>query len=1567
MPATGLPDVKQKIGVDSTEAVEGYKDGAEGARDYATEAAAVYRVNEDLKKSFGQLGNDLQVTKKYWAENMNSAVEYGLRVGKLIEGQQKLAQVSQEQAQAFRKAAEEQVWAAGEAIEAHRLVVAAQAQAQQQYNNQMIQSANEHIAAQKALAAEIEKTGHAFETSVTMKAPGIVRSINTIQSQAESLNKTLETVQTQITKIATAKGDKNIAAVFEGDPGAGIRRDTGRTSLDAIAPNLASALRAHDESNRFSSVIPGLIAGGGMAALMSLLGSPGMVGAIANGARNVGGAVAGAAGGAGGFIRGTVGSGAGSFDMGRAAVESAAVGTFVKRWYPVAHWAMMLGNELLATAGPAVVAAGMGALVGMQGAEQVIPRGKAIFNTAESLGGSLGITAGQAAGLKNSPLQTAQNLATGGAFEITGAGINMMRAGAGNAFVQLGTNTVAMFSRFTATMTQEFQHGLGTQLGNIVSSGSGYLQQFGDVLGNLGHVFLNTAPNLPGVGGDLLSTLQGATSGLSKLTRWAGAALGPALAFEGGARYGPTLVGGAARGLSRLSGGALGTVARTATAADVTAGLAVAEGDAIAGAGLAGAMGGMGAVGIGALAAGAFTLSKAITWKDKAQLAADTTMQNINQMGFAQSTPSIIAAMKTAASVPDTGAGGLTAGDRYQQGSRNALKALVHLKPGDFFSGVTEAISGFGGSFAQAVGLGGGTPSNFQVAQQALQNLSNTMVNSLGAGQQVATRWKGLTGSSLDMGKAFDVATMAQLQLGSSFEKNGKLTGQAKTMIDNLQAGYQAMNFTGVHGSGMFGAAVGAQTAMAGLQHSQVGAVNQSYDQLMQLVTGGAAGSSGFFSTLGGSPVTSRRGGTRLQAPPAFKAMAQALTSFTSASGAGAWNTMTNAQNGLIPQLGNQTDWLRSMQTMGALSPGQTTQMAAFQMQQLLPMMRKSPAGLAMLSTIGQEFSGPAYQSGLSQEQNFKNIAGWTNKFAANAKTYNENMNKGTVAASNIPRDAQQFVQQIGSGIVGGLAQGITVHGADLQNRFMDSMIGSGGKSMNAGALRNYATFLANSGVPKAAGMDMTQQVARLSGAGSNAGIQAAIKTAVSGAYATVKVNADVSQAKSAIANLAHVASQPKVTVQAVTSAAQAAINSIRGKDIPVSVRAQGISAVAAAISAIHGKTVTITINTINRIMTQLIGATTLPGGVASSTLVGGPAGMRLRAGAQSGMKIPGYGGGDIFPAMLEPGELVVPKHLVGSVAPILAGRIPGFSAGGGMGVMGFENMLSQAFHGEAVQDTMMQIIDGIFGREIQKFPRGMQFAPNISITNPAGGPRGGTPVRDPLTGGLSNPLVRPGSPHGTALGLQFSVEILKGLTEGIKNAKGAAKTAASAMMNHIAQEMQYAKSTASNLTQGLNFGGMDTTQGPVQTQMKSYADSLKTFSGDIKSMTKGGLNKDLLKQMIAAGPVQGDALAQSISSGPGGIKAVNQLYSQIQKMSKGIGAQAAGSIFGGTLAPNLKSGTFVNNNVSISISMGGGSGDLGDLSSKQLNQLVAKIQAALLKQAKRNRKTGIALPQKTA
>ena len=1317
--------------------------------------------------------------------------------------------------------------------------------------------------------------------------------------------------------------------------------------------------------------------------------------AFAGGVFGGGGGGGGDGGGGGGFFGGLASGGA--FDMGRAASESLRVGNFIKQWYGVAHWVMMLSNELLATVGPATVAAGMAGLVGMQGMEQLVPRSKAIFATAESLGPSLGITAGQAFGLKNAPLQTAQDLATGASFGLTGAVVNSLRAGAGNAFVQLGSNTVAMFSRFAATMTQEFQNGLGKQLGNIVSGGTGYLQQLGDVLGNIGHVFLNVAPNLPGVGGDILSTLQGATSGLAAFTGWAGPLLGPGLAFEAGARYGPTLVGGAARGLSKASFGLLGTVARKATKADIGVaytpeGVLVAkEGETVAGRGLAGAMGALGAADIGALAASAYVLTKGATYQTNAQQTAAATMQAIGQMGFAQGVPAILAAMQAAGKVPAGTAGAMGPLQENLQGLGMIGGGIRHLAPRELWQGLQEATGGGLGLLGGLVGIkAGGTPSNYSVAQQQLQTLAGTMVNALGAGERVANVWKGLTGQTIGMSKAFDVATMAQLQLGNAFEKNGHLTGQAKQMIANLQAGYQAMNFSG----GQFGGAVGAQTAMAGLQHTQLAAVNQAYDQLTQMVQGGAAGASTFFGMLGGTPVTRTRGGIRFPAVSKGDAQfAQALGSFTTAGGAAAWNALTNQQTGLFPAMENQMNWLRTAQVMGALSPGQTTSMAGFEIAQAMSKVGNNPAALAMLSTYAQQFGGPGFAVGASGKDMRKGLADWIKQSGIDSRSFNKLMTQGTEGMANIGVDAQHFVQQIGSGIVGGLAQSLTVHGGDLQNKFFDSILHAGGTNVDMSALRNYATFMAHSGIPLKGQLAMGQDVGKMAGASQS--VLNSIQAMIKGENIKVKVQADTSAAQAAIAHLTHVSQQPHVTVKAEVAAAQAAINAIKGKDVPVSVRAAGIAAVQAAIDSIHGKNVTVVITTINRIITQAVGAGLINTTGGFSLAGTGSQGMRIMPGHASGYRVPGYGGGDRHLALLEGGEAVVPKHLTAAVAPFLSmHNVPGFAAGGFVG---------QASYGPGAywgMNSKMALWNPALLAQLlaamQAAQGGAGGFPRMPVTHPMGlfGAFGGGTV------------IHSQAPHGTArsAGSQFAVEVLSGMKDGIKKAE--AHKLAAELIAKLEKEVQYATGVANAAAYGQGFdptgrgsgifGGMtftnsagltaaqlhssptgnikdynayvaafaagDPGQAPksAQDQMKSYLGTLKSFGGDVAKLRKEHLNKDVMAQIIAAGPEQGDQIAKSILGGKGGAGAVNKLWKDIQKASKGLGAQAAMAQYGGQLSQDLKHGQVSIGGVTINVSVGGGKGGTLELTREQIAQIVAQVQAALLKQAKKNNKTGI-------
>lgn len=1301
-------------------------------------------------------------------------------------------------------------------------------------------------------------------------------------------------------------------------------------------------------------------------------------------------------------------------DPGTAATQFAAAAGFVRRWYPAFHWAMMLTNELLATVGPAVVAGGAAAAVGLQGGQQVANRIQSIYSVGESLGPSLGTTTGQFLGGGNA-LQQAQNLAGGGVYELLGGGINIAKTSASGAFAQLGLNTVAMLDRAMASIVKDFQGGMGDRLAGLVSGGTGYLQQFGDILGNIGGTFLNVAPNLPGVGGDLLSTLQGITGGLRATTGWLGSALGPILSFEAGSRWGPALVGGVGALGQALGQGAgnlgarLAALGSEASAARLLAGTGL---EAEAGGGLAGILaklglgsaaeaGGLAAAGaggllarggaflggltapqIGIIAAAVYTMAKGIGYQTPFQQQTAGILSGVSQSGVVAGIPGILSGMQQLAATP------YTAPDTSEGGAlRSIWGPFAHwgLSPGNDFHQLVKSL----GAAWSEITTGTTGPTNFDVAAQGMQSLSDSMVNALGTGKQVQQVWKGLTGDTVSMSDAFNIATMAQLQLGSAFEKNGKLTAQAKTMIADLYAGYAPM----VMNTGQFGAATGAVTAMQGLSKTQLSTVNSSLDQLVQIVSGGAAGTAAYAGLLQGLPA-----GT-----------AQALTSFTapasatSPGSAAAWAAFASTtQPSVVSQLQQQTDWLRTAQTLGALKPGQSTGMAAYLLGQALPSARQSPAAMAMLSTIAQEYGGPAIRPGESAAAMFHSLNHWVKTFGDTGKQFNRAMTTGTEKLSSIPQDAQQFVQTVQGGIVPGMAQGIATYGAGLQSAFMQSVTGKG---YSPAALSAYVGFLKRSGTPEQGALDMAQYAAQL--AGATKGEQAQIAKQVQIAFpVTVKLHADTS-----------------------------ALQNVKVPDITYNVKGKAEKVVVPKPPdqsfQIRGHVLYPAIPKPPDQSFNIVGHVIIQGPSAASVIGGG--GMRM-VGGQSGFKVPGYGGGDTWgPAMLEPGELVVPKDMVaGGAVDHLRGRIPGF-AGGGI-VPGGNLFSSLMFWGE-----LQQVLAGAFTPLTQAIT-------SLDATL-RGSPGAGLPRFGPLPGGGGTvPAGHPAAAHGgigasvtseTVSGYgfapggglpvpaaaqkvidafektlpkgiwgRFATQILDGLLDGIKNAPKETAAMARALVSRVQQEVSYGQQVAATAVSGLNLGGMQVatptaTAGgapyqyyidqqnlasggaplSVQQQMADYLQAEKSFGGDIGKLSRGHLAKGLMQQILAAGPIQGDALAQSILGGAGGTGAASKLWNQINAQANKLGIQGAEAVYGmpATHGKQVKVGVqtdaaaaqaqinaihgkTVQVNVNLTISGGGGAGGGVQLSKSQISSITRQIQSSLLQQAKRNGKTGLQL-----
>lgn len=1387
MPATGLQDVKQKIGVDYD---DGYQKIANDARELAVANTDAMRTVGDLnrgireqlqlardaERSFSLVTDEIRDQARAANELMDKYANMGDAARKVTAEQDKIAQGMLE----ITKGTDGVVRSGSDFISVTDAMVSKMGLAGK--------AASDHAIAMKALETETKKMIETTDVMVT------------------STGSSLDSHLSKITAVSRA--------------------------IESVHAAAAAARRADDGGGGLGAALGSAIGGGGgsgMAAVFAALG-----------------AAPGGGGGRGG------GGGAPSF------VPWAGGGAAAVRF-----WGMMAA-ETAATVVPALAAAGTAALVGVQSVEAMIPRYKAIFSTSEALGSAFNMTTGKFLG-GGTALQQAQDRFQGGGYVLAGNLLSIIQGGGGQGFIDMGGQTLGMLARGTSQMAVNFsQGGMGKRLSDMLGGGPEYLRQFGDIGANLGNTLLNVAPNLPGVGQDMLATLSGGTGLLAMLSRDVpGPLIGALLSYEAASRWGPALAGGqgligrmlglrGVGGIGGLIGKAGGFLAERAPLGSALEGL---------GFGMSGFGGGLAALGgpeLGAAGLMAYGLGKLVTYKSPAQQQVAAMQAGIDQAGFSEAWKPLAQAV--------TKAVGLAAQPALYAGVGTPVVDGRHLPGGRVAAGIQAAAARSPQGVMAAAAL------DFANQTGELANAAPELKSALfKAGLK-----------SISLADAFQIGQNALLDMSHAFGKDGKLTAAAQQMV----TAYARVIAPMTQSSGAFGAAVGAQTIMSQGAMQNLAKVNSAMDAYQQIIAGGPTGASALAAGAGAAPA---------------HAIAAALTGFTSPANAAAWQAFAStspSKPGFITQMQQFGDQMRTYLTLGTADLGQTKGFSAFELQRILPQARQSSAALAMLMQQGAAAGVTGYyDTSKSQAQNYKDVAAALHSAAFSSSQFNKNMNAVTIATANIPAVAKTFADMAGT-----TAQADRLaHASKDIKAIREAAVGGGGPF-------GGGTFGVDPKINMAAVKDLVSQLRA-------AGVQGG---------AAMKASLDAILSRAGIGKALRVKIEAQVTGLGPAEKLKALIASIHGKNVTVnaSANAAAVDALKNAIAGVHGKSVTITVTTINRMITQAVGAGIIhtAGGVLGATMVGGPAGMRLTGHASGGL-IPGSGSGDTYPAMLTPGEAVVPKNLVPLIAPFLAAhKVPGF--GGVPGTSGAHFALGG-----------MVPVNNIF-------------------------PRIPDPIREVISGHL---------------GKAFVFKLMDEITKALNAAS--ARHIATALMHKIAQELQYAKSVSASMKSGLNIGGMNVDPasgaGSVADQMQSYLTSMKAFSKDISALSHGHLNKDILKQIIAAGPVQGDALAQSILNPGGtsvksGIGQVNQLFAQIGKMSNIIGAQAGAAVFGGTLAPNLKSGTFVNNNVSISIS-GQGGNSLGGLTDKQINQLVAMIQKKLLQQAQRNRGTGIKLKSRNA
>ncbi|TDD90771.1 hypothetical protein [Actinomadura rubrisoli] len=143
---------------------------------------------------------------------------------------------------------------------------------------------------------------------------------------------------------------------------------------------------------------------------------------------------------------------------------------------------------------------------------------------------------------------------------------------------------------------------------------------------------------------------------------------------------------------------------------------------------------------------------------------------------------------------------------------------------------------------------------------------------------------------------------------------------------------------------------------------------------------------------------------------------------------------------------------------------------------------------------------------------------------------------------------------------------------------------------------------------------------------------------------------------------------------------------------------------------------------------------------------------------------------------------------------------------------------------------------------------------------------------------------------------------LLASLKKSNTKLQGLAKERAK-LLAKVAEAKEYGKTIASNAA---TFGAITSVDlgegggfGAAITGMRDRLAQLKTFAGNIAKLSKAGLSKTVLRQILDAGPEQAGALAAALAAGgKSAVDQVNTVQADLDKVSKGLGDTAADSLY---------------------------------------------------------------------
>ena len=454
--------------------------------------------------------------------------------------------------------------------------------------------------------------------------------------------------------------------------------------------------------------------------------------------------------------------------------------------------------------------------------------------------------------------------------------------------------------------------------------------------------------------------------------------------------------------------------------------------------------------------------------------------------------------------------------------------------------------------------------------------------------------------------------------------KTGDSLALMRQKVDNLITGYQNL---GVQG-GILANGVAAVSFAAELQNSKIQQLTQSYTTFLGVVTGGESafvtaeqGLQGLSTaeTGAGAAMTVTNGKTSLQ------------TKATSGLGSAAASTTTSIGGLSQSSLQLTSTWQQAITNGGNLINSLLTQSAAAGMgargytlvsgaakdylQQLLPMAKGSQLATSELYALAQV-------AGYQGADSFQALSKWIGNTSNAGVDLQNKVTALTVASAGLTADVNNLANAISGNLNAAMAAAIAqAHGGQAAfNNFANAAVHAhgttDGMSQSASALARE--LIATTGDTSAAHR----------------------------MFDTFSISLGLSRSQadslwSAVEKTAGGLNNASNAANRTTGAMYASARSMSEAQFA----AEGV---AAAVNNIpSSKYISIT----EGVSTYQISA----GGLASPHA--------------AGYRVPGYGGGDIHPAMLEGGEAVVPKELTPAVAPFLkAHGVPGFAGGGVMG-----------------------------------------------------------------------------------------------------------------------------------------------------------------------------------------------------------------------------------------------------------------------------------------------------------